>query len=247
MRRFLILPLMLALTACAGSGDKYPYPAQFVTPAEMPAPQLQGPPSAKLQKKEIAGIIATQKKLSDTEKKIIMAEDHIQPAMIVTPILGEQYNEKSNPALFTLLKHAASDAWRLADAEQEYWKRDRPWVTDKRVQLLVGKITRPSHPSGHTVTNHVWAYILSDLFPAKREALFARAYQIGMHRVEAGVHYPSDVEAGKHYAALLWAKMETSDEFQRELAAVKAELAVPKAANDNIPASCGNVRTKWCQ
>ena len=234
--QWLILPLLLTLTACAG-GDKFPFPPQFVSIANVPPTVLAAPPApdSSIQKKEIAHIIAVQAKLSAAEKAQVMHEDTIKPAMMVAPVLGRAYNEQTHPQLFLLMRHAASDAWRIADNTQDYWKRTRPWLTDTRVELLVKPITRPSYPSGHTVTNHVWAHVLSDLFPNKKAALFKRAYEVGSNRMLGGVHYPSDVVAGKKLAAIIYASMHKNPQFQRELAAVRAELASPRAANDNAP------------
>lgn len=231
-----VLPLLLGLGACDAGGDKYPFPPQFVA-ADAVSPRVLAAPPAKYSAtytKEIDGILARQAALTDADKATVMEEDHIRPAMIVTPVLGEKYTQEAYPALFTLLRHSASDAWRLADSTQDYWHRDRPWVADGRVELLVSSITRPSYPSGHTVTNHIWAHVLSELFPSKRAALFRRAYAIGLHRVDAGVHFPSDVAAGKKFAAIVYEKMRVSPEFQRELAAARAELKRPSgnAASD---------------
>lgn len=228
-RRFaLMMPLLLALTACAG-GDKYPFPPQFVDGRDVTPQVLPAPPEkfSATYTAEIEGILKRQAALTDADKAKVAAEDHIRPAMIVTPVLGSAYTEEAYPALFTLLRHSASDAWRLADATQDHWSRQRPWVADDRVELLVSPITRPSYPSGHTVTNHVWAHVLSELFPNKRAALFARAYAVGKHRVDAGVHFPSDVAAGKKFAAIVFAKMRSKPEFKRELAAARAELKKP--------------------
>lgn len=232
--RIALLSLLFAVAAC--SSDKYPYPHQFVTsdavcPCTLGAPYADGSPE---QQAEIASIITRQKRLTDNTKKAILEEDRITPTMMVTPVLGVRYNEAAYPELFSLLRRGGSDAWRIADATQDYYGRTRPWLTDTRVQLLVSSITRPSYPSGHTVTNHVWAHILSELFPKKRAALFARALEISNHRVDAGVHYPSDVKAGKQLAAVIFAKMREDAVFMNALSAAKAELRRP-AGTTKLP------------
>jgi len=234
LTHWLILPLMLALTACA-SGDKFPFSPQFVDVTDVPPTALAAPPTpdSAIQKKEIAYIIAAQAKLSDAEKAQVMHEDSITPAMLVTPVLGADYTEITHPQLFLLMRRAASDAWRIGDNTQNYWNRTRPWLTDRRVQLLVKPITRPSYPSGHTVTNHIWAHVLSELFPNKKAAFFKRAYEVGSNRMLGGVHYPSDVAAGKKLAAAIYQAMRTKPEFKRALADVRTELNKPVAANDN--------------
>ncbi len=239
LRRALVLPLLL-LAACANiTGDKFPYPPQFVTVEDVCPCELGAPPAvgSAQQKKEIAFIVAAQKKLTPAQKAQIMDEDHIRPEMMVNPVLGANLTRENNPALYTLLAHVASDAWRIGDNAQEFWGRKRPWVEDPRVELLVKSITRPSYPSGHSTTNHVWAYVLAELFPAKRTALFNRAQEIGMHRVKAGVHYPSDVMAGKRIAGEIYAAMKQNAAFQAEFTAARAEMARRIPANDNHAAT----------
>lgn len=232
--RSFISSLLLMVAAC--SSDKYPYAAQFVSsetvcPCTLGAPYADGSPE---QQAEIASILTRQKTLTTASRRTILAEDHITPTMLVTPVLGVRYSEEAYPEMFALLRRAASDAWRIADATQDYYGRTRPWLTDARVQLLVSPITRPSYPSGHTVTNHVWAHILSELLPQKRAALFARALEIGNHRVDAGVHYPSDVKAGKQLAAVIFATMREDARFMQALANAKAELRRP-AGTTKLP------------
>lgn len=224
---WLLVPLMLLIAACdATDPTPYPYMTQFVSPSDVPPRLLPIPPAKDSgeYKGEIDGILATQQKLTAEDKAVIKAEDHITPTMMVLPVIGAQYSEDKYPAMYNLLRHAASDAWRDADYAQDYWNRQRPWMVDERVELLVNPITRPSYPSGHSSTNHVWAHVLSDLFPEKQDALFARAYEIGMHRVAAGAHYPSDVEAGKRFASFIFDKMSKTPQYKTELATAQAEI-----------------------
>jgi acid phosphatase (class A) len=241
--RFATLSLLLIVAAC--SSDKYPYPHQFVSsdavcPCALGSPYADGSPE---QQAEIASILKRQKTLSFAAKRAILEEDHITPAMMVTPVLGQRYSEATHPELFSFMRRGASDAWRIADETQDYWARRRPWLADDRVQLLVSRITRPSYPSGHTVTNHVWAHMLSELFPQKRAALFARAFEIGMHRVDAGVHYPSDVNAGRQLAAIIYEKMRKDAGFKQALASAKAEL---RAASGAAKLPLGKAPTPPC-
>lgn len=224
IRSLLVASALALLAAC--SGDKYPYPPQFVGVEDVsmrslpvPAPRYSAAYNA-----EIDQVIARQARLTDAQKTTISVENHIAPEMIVAPVLGKRYTAERYPALYTLLKHAASDAWRISDATQEYWGALRPWMADARVALLVPSITRPGYPSGHTVTNTVWAQVLAELFPAKRHALFARAMAVGNHRVDGGAHFPRDVEAGQKLATIIYTEMKADPQFMRELAAARREV-----------------------
>ena len=63
-----------------------------------------------------------------------------------------------------------------------------------------------SLPSGHTVAAYITAERLSEKYPHLREGLFSLANRISHSRVQGGVHYPSDIEAGKALAKGLLAK-----------------------------------------
>jgi acid phosphatase (class A) len=54
-----------------------------------------------------------------------------------------------------------------------------------------------SYPSGHATFAYVDAIILADMLPEKAAAIFARADAYAHNRVIEGVHYPSDLEAGR--------------------------------------------------
>lgn len=225
-RHLLLLPLLVVLTACGSSSQKFPYPPQFVSTDDVPVRALPVPPPkySTRYNAEIDEVLTRQAHLTAEQKKVIREENHIKPEMMVLPVLGPRYTAERYPAMYTLLKHAASDAWRIGDAAQDYWESPRPWYADARVALLVPAIDRPGYPSGHTTTNTVWAYVLSDLFPRHEEALFARAMEIGNHRIDGGAHFPHDVEGGRKLAGIIYGKMQESPQFQEELAAARAEL-----------------------
>ena len=55
----------------------------------------------------------------------------------------------------------------------------------------------PSYPAGHSAFAYALAYVLEQMFPQKMPDLRAAAATVGLHRVMAGAHFPSDIEAGR--------------------------------------------------
>lgn len=234
--RHALLAITLFVAAC--SGDKYPYPPQFVTSEEIPPTMIPVPPTKGSEEYNLAlnTVIARQKHLSKHDLEVIKAEDHIKPDMMVGPVIGRTITAEQYPALFNHLSHTASDAWRIGDTAQDYYKSPRPWYADKdRVKLYVEPITRPGYPSGHTTTNTVWAYTLGDLLPCKQAALLARASAIGYHRTQAGAHFPFDVEGGKKLGTIIYSRMQQSPDFKAEHEAARQELAASKDAAAHCP------------
>jgi hypothetical protein len=62
--------------------------------------------------------------------------------------------------------------------------------------LDTNTVGSPSYPSGHTIQAMVMANALGSLYPNLRDKFRNLAERIGMSRVQAGVHFPSDVDAG---------------------------------------------------
>ena len=58
----------------------------------------------------------------------------------------------------------------------------------------------PSYPSGHAAQAYYLAHKLSDKYPKHRVELFDLAEAVATSRVDRGVHYPSDIEAGEKLA-----------------------------------------------
>ncbi len=67
-----------------------------------------------------------------------------------------------------------------------------------------------SYPSGHSTVGNLDAMILAELIPDQKDALLKRGQQIGDDRIVAGVHFPSDVEAGHKLAEDLFARLKAN-------------------------------------
>jgi acid phosphatase (class A) len=68
------------------------------------------------------------------------------------------------------------------------------------------------------------AILLADMVPERRAALFACGWEYGDARVISGVHFPSDVEAGRVLGTLLIGMMHQESRFRADLHAARREL-----------------------
>jgi hypothetical protein len=82
-----------------------------------------------------------------------------------------------------------------------------------------------SYPSAHAVRGIVWASILSEIFPDKKKDLMARGQLLGEDRVIAGIHFPSDVQAGQKLGEAIFQKLMTTPDFKDALEQAKKECA----------------------
>jgi len=82
----------------------------------------------------------------------------------------------------------------------------------------------PSYPSGHATVGAMMAILLAQMVPERRDALFALGWEYGDARVISGVHYPSDVEAGRILGTMLVGVMQEDRRFRADFAAARREL-----------------------
>jgi acid phosphatase (class A) len=76
----------------------------------------------------------------------------------------------------------------------------------------------------------VWAELLSEAVPAKRDELRMRAHHAAWGRVLGGVHFPSDIVAGRLLAQAYVAECRKSAAFGEAFDACKQELVAAAAA-----------------
>jgi acid phosphatase (class A) len=81
-----------------------------------------------------------------------------------------------------------------------------------------------SYPSGHATFGWGQALVLAAMVPEKADAILARGRAYGDSRVVCGVHYPSDIAAGRMTAAAVLARLESDAAYHRDFLLAKAEL-----------------------
>ena len=117
---------------------------------------------------------------------------------------------------------------------KSHYNRQRPFNRDAALKPCIdpslGKIGPLAYPSGHATITRVFALLLSDLVPARKDLYMAKADEAALNRVIAGVHHPSDVEAGKRLADSLYAQFLKVPAFRKDLAKLRALLIKEPAA-----------------
>jgi acid phosphatase (class A) len=136
------------------------------------------------------------------------------------------------PKTEALFNHVHDEAKAVAKIGKTYWKRPRPYHVDPvRFPNAIEHEDRTDYgyPSGHSTRGTVYALLLAELFPEKRDPLLEKGRDTGWLRVQGGVHYPTDVYAGRVLGQALARALLANPVFQKDLAAAKVELTAAAA------------------
>lgn len=146
--------------------------------------------------------------------------------------LGVAVNEKQTPTLWKMLHRLETDVRLIGTPTKQFYGRKRPPLGND-LPICVPREdwmrTNASYPSGHAMTAWSWGLIMAELYPKRSTEVLALARDSGDSRVVCGVHYPSDVEAGRLLGASMVASLHDVPKFRSDLAKAKKELARTKA------------------
>ena len=112
-------------------------------------------------------------------------------------VIGPGFDAKELPfttIFFDRIREAESP---VVKAAKQYFNRPRPYAADARIHPVVPEPPDASYPGGHSTFAYTAAIILANMLPEKAAAIFDRASVYAHNRVVGGVHYPSDIEAGR--------------------------------------------------
>jgi len=153
--------------------------------------------------------------------------------------LGVSIDEKQTPTALRILHRVELDVRTVGKPAKDHYNRPRPMIGDERPICVPREDwmkTNASYPSGHSMTGWTWALILAELAPAKADDMLAIGKQIGESRIICGVHYASDIEAGRTLGAAMVARLHGDPQFQSDMKKARAEIARAKAAPKNCAA-----------
>ncbi len=134
------------------------------------------------------------------------------------------FNAKTLPKFDTMFRKVLQEEGAVIQAGKRSFARPRPFVLEPKIEPVIDKPPNDSYPSGHTMWARAVGLLLADMLPEYREKLIERADEYSFNRVVAGVHYPSDVEAGKLAGTALAAFLLASPAFQADYVEAKKEL-----------------------
>jgi len=121
------------------------------------------------------------------------------------------------PKLEAVAQSVEDDLRPLVRAAKDRYLRLRPYAVEPRLEPCIDKVAADlSYPSGHAAYGYSMTYLLADMVPERRAQLLERADEFARQRMVCGVHFPSDLVAGRRAAELLMTRLRKTAEFRRD-------------------------------
>lgn len=184
----------------------------MMTPAEIVAERPAPPPSTSSQrmKDEVAEV--KQVAAHVTRDQLAIAQKWNDGAGTYSPpghwndialeyVRDAKMSEVRAARVFALLNMAMHDAAVGCWDAKFYYFSPRPSQMDPTIKTQIGLPNFPSYTSGHSTFSAAAAAVLSDLFPSGTSTFSAMRDEAGISRIYGGIHYRSDIEAGKSHGA----------------------------------------------
>jgi acid phosphatase (class A) len=211
----------------------------FANPAALDAALLLAPPptpDSPTTHAELALIHRVEQTRTAQQIAAAQADDQEQDIFIFRDSLSQDFTADNLPLTAALSRHIHNDEGAVTKPLKTAFARPRPFQSDITLKPVCALNKEPnSYPSGHTVSGYLMAFALMQMVPEKQAQIMKRADDYAHNRIVCGVHYPSDIDAGRDIAYLMFGYMLADPQFQRELAAAREEtrsrLGLPTAVS----------------
>lgn len=186
---------------------------------------LPPPPAAgsAADRADMDAVLASQAARTEAEIREAVADQEVS-VFRFADVLGAAFTAERAPRTAALTQSACRQSATITAAAKRHWNRPRPFLASSSVRPVVKNATEGAYPSGHAACGYLWAIMLTEILPERGDALFARGIRYGENRVVGGVHYPSDVEAGRTSAVVVAAALFGDPRFLADIEAARTEL-----------------------
>jgi acid phosphatase (class A) len=233
--RYLVFSLIaaaLTVSSAAKAGDTF-----YLNPDEvdlihvLAPPPLADSPAAKV---DLQAVLAAVNSRTTAEIEHAQADDQ-RVVFRFADVMGSNFRPESLPFAAQLFQHVYQDGNAATVAAKTYFKRLRPFVVDPDIQIIVVQAPDFSYPSNHSTFAYEAGILLAAMVPEKAAAIFQRAADYAHNRVVAGVHFPTDVEAGRISGSVidnaLLHDAHFLTDFERAKSEVRAALGLNAASS----------------
>jgi acid phosphatase (class A) len=180
------------------------------------------PQNSATSQSELAELHRIQDHRSAEDFQRAKADSSEEDVFLFRDVMGESFTAANFPITRALFARLGATEEAVVGAAKEHWDRPRPAALDKTI-VTCSDGHSGSYPSGHATRVYLYAVTLASMIPERHDAIFERAADYAHNRLVCGVHYASDVDAGRILGTAMAVLIERNPVFMRQLSAARKE------------------------
>jgi acid phosphatase (class A) len=215
-----------------------PKAVPYLTAGSIEYRQLLAPPPAvgsERDRADQATVLLLQKAVGDERfQSATIDANYVYARFAFADALGHSIDPSTMPLTVHLLNRALRDVADPILQAKNFFQRPRPFQRF-RLSRVCGMTVAPapeadpiggsSYPSGHSAYGWATALILAQIAPDHAPELLEKASEYAESRLICGVHFPSDIEAGRVLAVAMVERLKNVPAFEADLASARVEFA----------------------
>jgi len=208
--------------------------ADFIAPDALDVRQVVPPPPAAGSINEEADEISVVLFERDrTPEQVALARnwEKYDAFKLLQPVLGAWADEHTLPKFAAFIKASGVETIPFTNTLKKTYTRPRPHVVNPALQPVLAKPESSSYPSGHATASALHATILATILPEYAAQFAHQAELARLSRLYAGVHFPSDIAAGRRLGEAIAREMLKSPATQRAIEEIRTEMRAALAAH----------------
>lgn len=198
------------------SGETAEFVALFKEPTAPQSPQTRA---------ELAELLELQRTRTPADVDAAQSDRKKDVARFFAALGVDPEHPPRLPKLESLIDDVEHDIGPYVRAAKSKFNRLRPYEIESNLEPCIKDVQGDkSYPSGHATYGYTVAALLKQLVPERAFALDQRADEFARQRMVCGVHFPSDLEAGRLAAQWFAGQLEGARGYNRDANAAMREL-----------------------
>jgi acid phosphatase (class A) len=199
----------------------------YMNPAQVDLIHILAPPPAPDSPKgqaDLRRVLEAQRHRTPVEVKSVQADVQLS-VFRFADVMGTAFKTENLPFTTQFFARTLADDADAIGPAKSYFNRPRPFFANHEVKPVVrATVTYGAYPSGHATFAYATAILLAEMVPEKAVMIFERANRYAENRVIGGVHYPTDIEAGRIAGSVIDNVLLHDPRFESDFARATTEV-----------------------